>query len=208
MNNSLAELNDNLCIVTDDTGTITLSRKENNNHSFEEILETENKLENLIKELTISLSMRDINKQNSKNIALKSLICFVISLGLSFFINLTSIITKDIAYTITNTIPSILLFLVGVESLLKGSIIGRYIKNKRLNEEIKNIATKISKIKQELTEMRESTKYEELAPSETEDKSMSILIPKSFAYIWKQYDIQDFNQDNNKKIKIKTKKLQ
>ena len=155
MNMSLVEFGDNVAVVSDENSDIKIVNKSNSNHTFEEVLLLENKIENSKKELEEHKG--ELLRLRSKSIwvILMDFIAYGSIIFLSLFVELF-IVAKLFIIALT------FWFVKGLSIAEYGTIIGRRKRKKVLLKLIEDLEANIPKLEKDLSNVKESVNYYEV----------------------------------------------
>ena len=155
MNKNLVQIDDNLGVVSDEKGNISLVRSENNEVQLEDILNKENELEYLSDKYKSKQLELEIIKEN---------------IGTANFLNIVSLAGGVYIYSLgvaTNPVYVALLVGVGVYALFNiisigaghGTIISYYKKRKKLLIELEKLEEQIPVVSKELENIKDKAVY-------------------------------------------------
>ena len=152
MNMSLIELGENVAAVSNENSGIKIVNKSNSNHTFEEVLLLENKIENLKKELEEHKD--ELLSLRSKSIwgILMDFITYGGIISLAVFVELF-IVAKLFV------IALFFWYCKGMSLVEYGTIIGRRKRKKVLLKLIEELEVNIPKLEKDLSNMKESVNY-------------------------------------------------
>ena len=189
MNCNFVQINNHLGAVSDENGEIKIISKENNDNNFEDILRSENEIDNKKEEL--ALKTNELKSREIKVVHMELL-------------NLCVLIGEIIIYVSTHLkvdINILLFTMLFYYSLGKGLILigygtrkSNYRKIKELKTTIEELKEKIPELKKQLEYLKQKVKYNEKFNTKNESKTNSYIA--AFNYL-SDYMEENKNEEIN-----------
>lgn len=150
MNNNLIKVNDNFGVVTGDKGRISIINKESSDYDLETILIKENEKE----EAEAKLNKANKGLKENKSNTIEGIFWDILLIGTEvvLFIGAPKV-------SLPVLMPLVGIIFKGISIISNGTIIGRYITKKKYSKIIPELKENILKLQNELSEMKEKTKY-------------------------------------------------
>lgn len=171
MNQDLIQANDNYGAVTDEFGNTTIITKENNNVSFETILNMENEIENLNHILSIRKSEL---KRNSEKILCSETINLFTIVGLVVVFNFVNSILSVQTLFFTMLITYIFPKLLNITTY--GTRLSRISERKYIKHIIKTLKRNINEKEKSLQEVKINTKYNVITAYRNSKTSQNAIV--------------------------------
>ena len=194
MNQDLIQANDNYGAVTDEFGNTTIITKENNNASFETILNKENEIENLNHILSIRKSEL---KRNTEKIICSEIINLFAICGLVVIFNFVNSILSVQTLVFTMLITYIFPKLLNITTY--GTRLNRLSERKEIKYIIKTLKNNIKEKEKNLQEAKTNTKYNTITAYRNSKTSQNTIVNSCDKLI--MY-MEDNNKETPKNIKV------
>ncbi len=194
MNQDLIQANDNYGAVTDEFGNTTIITKENNNVSFETILNKENEIENLNHILSIRKSEL---KRNTEKILCSEIINLFTICGLVVVFNFVNSILSVQTLVFTMLITYIFPKLLNITTY--GTRLNRLSERKEIKYIIKTLKNNIKEKEKSLQEAKTNTKYNTITAYRNSKTSQNTIVNSCDKLI--MY-MEDNNKETPKNIKV------
>ncbi len=182
MNQELIKLNNNLGALSNENGKIDIVEKANDSYDFTDILNEENALEIINKDL--SHNKDNLKEVNHKIITseIYNLILYTVEVLLFLFLHNDFPLKLTLLINLLTYIPY-----KGVILFTYGTRLKKFKKRNKLKDKIQNLLDRKNKKEKELQEMQEKVQYKKYSSLQDMEKTFSYDLTNDINYPEKNY---------------------